>query len=210
MARMNFNANDVDPSTTFEVINEGWYTAELYRSEMKQTKAGDGAYLALQFKIIDGENKGRIIFTRLNLENKNPTAVEIAERNFSQLCHAVGVLIVKDSQQLHGIPLKIKVGVTPPQGSYEAKNDIKGYRALDETPEFADTGDIAEEEEEVEEEEEIEEEIEEEEEEIKPKQRKKKVTKKKVAKKKATKKVQVEEEDDDDMPAWLKDDEEEE
>lgn len=132
-----FNSNDVDPGTTFEIIPEGWYAAELVKSDYKETKAGDGHYIALQFRILDGEHKGRMIFTNLNIDNKNPAAVEIAERNFSQLCHAVNVPVVQDTEQLHDIPLQVKVGITPAQGGYEARNDIKGYKELEETPDFA-------------------------------------------------------------------------
>jgi len=137
MAKVDFNAKDVDPSPSFDVIGEGWYKAVLTKSDYRPTKAEDGHYISLQFKIIDGEHKGRMIFTNLNVDNPNPAAVEIAERNFSSLCHAVKVLIVQDTEQLHNIPLEIKVGITPPQGKYEARNDIKGYREIEGTPGFA-------------------------------------------------------------------------
>ena len=132
-----FDANQVDPGNTFEVIPEGWYKAQLDKSDLLKTKAGDGSYLALRFKILDGEHKGRMIFTNLNIDNPNPVAVEIAERNFSQLCHAVGILVVQDTEELHNIPLEIRVGINPPQGQYDAKNDVKGYRPLEGTPDFA-------------------------------------------------------------------------
>ena len=141
MPKMNktFDANQVDPSNSYEVIAAGWYPAQLEKSEMKKTKAGDGSYLSLMFKILDGESKGRTIFTNLNLDNPNPVAVEIAERNFSSLCHATGVLVVKDTEQLHGKPVEIKVGISPAEGKYDASNDIKGYRKLDDTPDFVES-----------------------------------------------------------------------
>lgn len=132
-----FNSEEVDPGGIFEIIPEGWYVAQLVKSDYRETKAGDGHYVALQFQILTGEHKGRMVFTNLNIDNKNPAAVEIAERNFSQLCHAVNVPVVQDTEQLHDIPLQIKVGITPAQGNYEARNDIKGYKELEETPDFA-------------------------------------------------------------------------
>jgi len=132
-----FDANEVDPNTSYDLLEADWYPAQLEKSEIKRTKADDGSYLSLMFKIIDGKAKGRTVFTNLNLDNPNPVAVEIAERNFSALCHAVGVLVVKDTKQLHGKPLAIKVGISPAEGKYDASNDIKGYRSLDEAPDFA-------------------------------------------------------------------------
>lgn len=132
-----FDANKIDPSNTYDIVSAGWYPAQLEKSEIKRTNAGDGSYLSLMFKILDGPSKGRTIFTNLNLDNPNPVAVEIAERNFSALCHAAGVLVVKDTKQLHGKPLAIKVGISPAQGKYEASNDIKGYKAIDDAPDFA-------------------------------------------------------------------------
>ena len=139
MAKMNrqFDANQVDPSNAFEVFAPGWYAAQIEKSEMKQTKAKDGSYLSLMFKILDGEAKGRTVFTNLNLDNPNPVAVEIAERNFSAICHATGILVVDDTNQLHGKPMQIKVSITPAEGRYEARNEVKGYKPLEDTPAFA-------------------------------------------------------------------------
>jgi len=132
-----FDANKVDPSNNYELLAAGWYPAQLEKSEMKKTKANDGSYLSLMFKILDGESKGRTVFTNMNLDNPNPVAVEIAERNFSALCHATGVMVVKDTEQLHGKPLQIKVTVSPAEGKYDASNDVKGYKTLEDAPDFA-------------------------------------------------------------------------
>ncbi|HBG28369.1 MAG TPA: hypothetical protein DDX75_14880, partial [Phycisphaerales bacterium] len=71
----NFNANNVEPADDFEPIPGGEYTAVIVNSEMKPTKDGKGNYLELQFEIIDGEYKGRLLWSRLCLENHNDTAV---------------------------------------------------------------------------------------------------------------------------------------
>lgn len=134
MATLNFNAQNVTPQTTYEPLPAGWYPVAITASESRPTKNGDGAYLHLEMIIIDGQYKGRKIFDRLNLWNKNQTATEIAYRQLSAICHAVGVLEVTDSQQLHNIPLDVKVSVRAADGAYEASNDVKGYRAAAKTP----------------------------------------------------------------------------
>jgi hypothetical protein len=57
----NFNANNVEPATDFEPIPSGKYLAVIVSSEMKPTKSGSGSYLELQFQLLDGPFKGRLL-----------------------------------------------------------------------------------------------------------------------------------------------------
>lgn len=133
MAQLNFDASQVVPDFGgSEPVPAGWYHVMIDESEMKPTRAGDGARLSLRFTILDGQYSGRKVFTGLNLKNPNPVAQEIAYKQLSALCHAVGVIQVQDSQQLHGRPLKIKVKVKAAQGDYEASNDITAFKNVNE------------------------------------------------------------------------------
>ena len=132
---LNFDATNIKPLGEMEAIPAGTYTVCITASEAKPTKAGDGSYLELEFTVMEGDYKDRKVFTNLNIGNKNPTAVEIAYRALSSICHAVGVIQVADSSQLHNKPFLLKVGVRPAgQGAdgrqYEASNEIKGYKSL--------------------------------------------------------------------------------
>ena len=50
MANLNgFNANDVEPNSTFEPIPAGKYVAAITASETKPTKSGGGSFLELTF-----------------------------------------------------------------------------------------------------------------------------------------------------------------
>lgn len=129
-----FNAADVDPTQTFDPIPAGKYPMSFTESEMKPTKNGDGQYLQLVAEVLDGEYRGRKVWERLNLVNRNPTAVEIAQRTLSAICRAVGVMNPTDSAQLHGRPFLGRVKFVPAQGSYEAKNEMGGYEPLTGTP----------------------------------------------------------------------------
>ena len=75
-----FDANEVEPANDLEPIPVGKYVAVITDSEMKPTKSGAGSYLQLTFQIIEGEHSGRLLWVRLNLDNPNATAVEIARR----------------------------------------------------------------------------------------------------------------------------------
>lgn len=128
---LNFNAAAIDPATTFQAVEPGWYDAKIDESEMKPTKDSSGAYLKLRFSIIGGKHNNQKIFQNLNLKNANPTAVEIAQKQLSAICHSVNVLQLQNSAQLHGIPLKIKVKVRKdPTGQYEDSNEISGYENI--------------------------------------------------------------------------------
>ena len=123
----NFDANNVDPSVALDPIPAGKYIAVITESEMKPTKAGGGKYLQLTFQIIDGERKGRLVWARLNLENKSEMTVKIARGELSAICRAVGVMAPKDSVELHNIPLEINVGLKKRDDNGEFTNVIKGY-----------------------------------------------------------------------------------
>lgn len=127
MATLEFNANEVDPCFGFEPLPEGWYNATIVESEEKPTKAGNGKYLELRFEVFDGTYAGRSLWTRLNLENPSDRAVKIARAELSAICHAVGVMHPRDSNDLHNIPLRVKVEVTKRDDNGEPTNAIKKY-----------------------------------------------------------------------------------
>ena len=131
LAGYNFNAEEVEPSSSFDPIPAGWYQAIISNSEMKATRDGYGEYLSLTLQIIDGQYENRLVFARLNLKNANDKAVDIARKDLAAICRAVGVMSPQASEQLHDIPLMIKVKVRPASGDYEASNDIGGYKAVE-------------------------------------------------------------------------------
>lgn len=134
MAQLNIDCTGIDPSPRFDPIPAGDYAVIITASEMKFTKTGDGQYLELTLEVQGGEFSGRKLFDRLNLHNSNRQAVEIAQRQLSQICHAVGVLQVADSEQLHYKPLVAMVKLRPAREQYEASNEIKGYKAASGAP----------------------------------------------------------------------------
>ena len=127
----NFNAEEVEPSSSFDPIPAGWYTAIISNSEMKATRDGYGEYLSLTLQIIEGQHENRLVFARLNLKNANDKAVDIARKDLAAICRAVGVMSPQASEELHDKPLMIKVKVRAAQGEYDASNDVAGYKAVE-------------------------------------------------------------------------------
>ena len=132
MANLNgFDANTVEPADELEPIPAGKYIAVITDSEMKPTKSGSGNYLQLTFQIVEGEYANRLLWVRLNLDNPNATAVDIARRELSSICRSVGVLVPTDSVDLHNLPCCIHVRVKRRNDTGELQNEIKGYSGRD-------------------------------------------------------------------------------
>ncbi len=131
-----FNSNDHERMDDYTAIDAGNYPAMIHRSEMKDTKAKRegrariGSYLELKFKILSGKFKNHVVFTRLNLVNENPVAVEIANKELASICDAVGKISIEDSQELHGVPMMISVTKTPATANSPERNEIKGYKKI--------------------------------------------------------------------------------
>ena len=128
MAQLNFDSTGIDTTNTFDAIPAGDYEAMVTASEMKSTKMGDGQYLELSLEVQSGQYQGRKLWDRLNLQNRNPKAVEIAQKQLAQLCHATGILQVADSQQLHNRPIVVKLSCKA-DAERGLVNEIKGYKA---------------------------------------------------------------------------------
>ncbi|MAX23035.1 MAG: hypothetical protein CMJ19_00910 [Phycisphaeraceae bacterium] len=128
MANLNgFNANDVEPNSSFEPIPAGKYLAAITASETKENKAGNGSYLEFTFCILEGACKGRMLWARLNLDNPNATAVKIARGDLSAICRAVDVMQPRDSVDLHNLPMVVSVKLKKRPDSGELSNEIRGF-----------------------------------------------------------------------------------
>lgn len=121
-----------EPQDEFDPIPSGEYRAMIVDSDMKPTKKGDGQYLELTYQILDGPFAGRHVWTRLNLENPNAKAVEIAQRDLQKIQYAVALgIAVSDSAQLHNIPHVIRVeflSADPSKNRQRDTNEIRGWK----------------------------------------------------------------------------------
>lgn len=136
-----FNAQDHD-TTQREFSGElpnGIFRLEIETSEVKATSKGTGTYLATIVSVVEPEEfKGRKIFNNnYNLENANPVAQEIGQKQFASLCRAIGVSSVEDSEELHFRAFVAKIGRGKPSVGNDGKNypgraEIKRYYFPDE------------------------------------------------------------------------------
>lgn len=127
MARLGtaFNAqeHDTEQRNDYPELPNGIYRMEMTASDVIPTSKGDGTVLKTTFTIIEpDEFVGRLLFNNYNLENPNPQAQEIGQKQFASLCRAAEVLEVEDSEELHLRPFIAKVGLGKPQ--YEKVNGV--------------------------------------------------------------------------------------
>lgn len=129
MLKSAFSVENVAPkSSEFELIPAGEYLVQIMASEWKTTKSG-GQMLVLEMEIVDGPFAGRKVWERLNLENPNPKAVEIAEETLRDICLAQGRIGCDDSEELHFQTILTFIKVEPPKGEYGPSNKPTKYRA---------------------------------------------------------------------------------
>ncbi len=115
---------------SFDPIPAGWYTASIAGAELRQTKAGTGEYIAVQYSVTGPTHEGRVVFANLNIRNPNPKAEEIGLRQLGEIMRCIGLASVEDTDQLIGGNLKIKVTIkTDPTGQYDPSNEVKGFKA---------------------------------------------------------------------------------
>lgn len=114
----------------FAPLPADWYLAEITKSELKTTKDKSGKYIALSLKILEGDHEGRIVYSNLNIVNKSDIAVKIAKADLKAICSSVGFEgELEDTEDLHNIPMAIKLSVKPETSQWPAKNEIKGYKS---------------------------------------------------------------------------------
>ena len=130
-----FNAKDNEKMTDFSPVPAGWYKAEVVKSEMKNTAAGTGKYLNLQFKITEASDEahlGRVFYVLMNLVNPNPIAVEIAQKELASICSACEIEELEDTTELHGIEIGVRLTVKQGDANWPPKNEAKGYKPASE------------------------------------------------------------------------------
>ena len=140
MAVLNFDATKIDPSQVSSMLPvsgpEG-LPVVITASEFKPVKDDsqpDGlskqhGYLQLDLEVIDGPFKGATGPYRLNLYNKEPKSVEIAQRQLSAICHVVNVFKVGDSSALHNIPFRVIVTLQKGENP-EKYTEVKGVKDI--------------------------------------------------------------------------------
>jgi hypothetical protein len=95
-----FDTHSVNPQTDFAAIPPGKYPVIVEKAEVKQTKAGTGHYLEVQFSVLDGQCRNCKLWDRINVDNPNQQCVDIGLRSLSALGQSLGIANIQATEQL--------------------------------------------------------------------------------------------------------------
>lgn len=121
------------------VLPAGEYEMIAIASERKRTADGTGEYLNCQFQVVSGEQQNRMLFHKFNLwltpsdtdrekAERTQKAINIARGQFSEFCRAASVPSPSKSEQLHNIPVIVRV-TTKDSPGYGLQNNVQGFKA---------------------------------------------------------------------------------
>lgn len=139
MSQFVFDATKVSPQSDRSAVPPDTYDVILTGSDIKPGKTPTDRQMSLNMRIISGPLNGGSIFQTLNIIHSNPTAQQIAQSEFSALCHAIGILNISDTTQLHGRPFKVKTSIrngTDKLGQPDGKTytEVDAYLRADGSP----------------------------------------------------------------------------
>lgn len=105
---------DAEPSSGYTPLPAGEYQMEIVESEYVATAKGTGMVLKTKCQIVGGDFDQRPFYINYDLENDNPDAEKIGQREFARLRRAVGVLAPENSAELHWKPFRVKLHADGP------------------------------------------------------------------------------------------------
>ncbi len=138
MLNQTYNINDLPEdefSGDFMSLPAGDYHVRITQADIQPTRAGDGQLIKLRLDVIGPTHQGRVLFTYLNIQNRNAEAERIGRQELRSLMVATGLTQLVDTDQLinHQLTVKVKVvkSKNPEYGDPEGnQNIVSGYRAI--------------------------------------------------------------------------------
>ncbi len=129
-----------DPETqegnSWELLPADEYVAQVVEASIQPPKSGDGCYLALTWKIVEGEFQDRQLWQRITFVHSSEQAQTIGRKTLKDLCVALDVNEqVGDAGVFLFKPARIRVGIEKDkQGLYPDKNRISRVLPLEPKP----------------------------------------------------------------------------
>jgi hypothetical protein len=122
-----FIPNDVpEDDRGFDPIPPGNYNMQVIDSNIIPTKSGSGDQLVLTLEVINGPFENRRVWDRLNIRNQNADAQRIAQRALADLCIAIGISSLTDTNDLHFKPFTGCVTIQNDKtGQYGPQNRVR-------------------------------------------------------------------------------------
>lgn len=88
----------------------GKHPVTITATALKPTQDNTGGYIELTLTAFDGPSKGLSAIDRLNMHNKNPQAVEIANKQLAAYCAVTNTPAFQNTEELHNKPFVVEMG----------------------------------------------------------------------------------------------------
>lgn len=125
-----FDPNSVpEDDRTFKPMPAGDYEMQVIESDVITAKSG-GKMIKLTLEVISGPFERRKVWENINIQNQNPDAERIGVRALADLTLAVGLVNVRNSEDLHFRPFRARLKIEPAKDGYDAKNKVSRFMAM--------------------------------------------------------------------------------
>lgn len=134
MTSLGFDVGNTKPQAAFDPLPPGWYAMRIAKSDVGIGKNSEsGQMLKLEFEIMDSQHPeltGRRAFTTLCHQHPSKQTRDIARSQIAAIAQAIGRPTASMSDDFLGGELRVKLSVKAADGTYEARNECKGYKGL--------------------------------------------------------------------------------
>lgn len=128
--RINFNPATAPKREASDLLPVGWYEAICSKADIAPTKTGGGQVLSLDWTIQQAGYVGRKTWSRHNIENRNPEAQRIGQEELNEICEALGIVMLEDTDDLLNKPLYVKIKIEKDDsGKYDDKSVPARFKA---------------------------------------------------------------------------------
>lgn len=106
-------------------IPPGEYNIKIINSEYKESRSGNGGYLRMQYKVVDGPMIGRSVFDNLNLWHSDQKTREISQSRLKAIAKAIrhpNPSFIRNTDELIGHQMNIRVSIK------DDFNNVKAYK----------------------------------------------------------------------------------
>lgn len=138
MTSFGFDVQNTNPSVAFDPLPPGWYAMRIIGAEIAPGKNPDtGPMARITFEIMDDRHPQfarRKVFVNLCHQHQtNEQTRNIARANIAAIMKAIGKPHGNTTDDMLGGELQVKLTVSPAKDGYDARNDARGFRGLDES-----------------------------------------------------------------------------
>ena len=127
MARLDADLSKYQAQGSFDPLPPGDYTVTIYDTEIKQSRSGNNM-VKVTLKVTDGALAGRMVWDQYVLGN------EVAMKRLKSLAVAgkhPHPDFIRDTDELHGLNLGIRVKIEDKGDGYGPKNVIMSFKSID-------------------------------------------------------------------------------